>query len=173
MDAEKRRQYVLETLKQQSGPLSASVLAKECQVSRQLIVGDIALLRASGNRIIATPRGYIMDVKNDHEWDYTIAVVHKKEELKDELTTIVAQGGSILNVTVEHPLYGELCGNLHIYSQYDIERFIEQCHSTNATPLSTLTEGVHLHTIRVREHDAYERILHALDEKGYLYHKES
>jgi len=59
MDADLRREYVLNAIKQQSKPVSASFLAKELNVSRQVIVGDVALLRAQGNDIIATARGYM------------------------------------------------------------------------------------------------------------------
>lgn len=172
MDACARRQFLLAIIKQQKQPISATALAKQCLVSRQLIVGDIALLRASGNPIIATPRGYLFDIENN-ENEYTIAVMHKKDQLKDELETIVSHGGCVMNVIVEHPLYGELCGNLHIYSQYDIDQFIKLCEINHASPLSSLTDGVHLHTIRVHDESCYNRILEALKQKGYLYYKES
>lgn len=172
MDAKTRRDLILKRIEREDTPISATSLAKDFSVSRQLIVGDIALLRASGKQIIATPRGYRMNEKTQNELDYTIAVVHRPQDLQDELETIVKQGGRILNVMVEHPLYGELCGNLHINSLYDVEQFIASCESTQATPLSTLTQGVHLHTVRVDDEAVYERIIDALRQKGYLYQKE-
>ena len=46
MKANQRRQLILESLKQSSQPISASQLASQFEVSRQVIVGDVALLRA-------------------------------------------------------------------------------------------------------------------------------
>ena len=63
MNADSRRKEILQLLERQSGPLSAGRLAGRLGVSRQIIVGDIALLRASGTDITATPRGYILTRK--------------------------------------------------------------------------------------------------------------
>ena len=60
MRAEERRQAVLELIEQSEKPVSASSLASRFSVSRQIIVGDIALLRAAGAEISATPRGYVI-----------------------------------------------------------------------------------------------------------------
>lgn len=166
-----RREIIMKMLQEHEKPISASILAKSCDVSRQLIVGDIALLRASGMKIIATPRGYILE-QSSNKVERIIAVIHKKEQLQEELETIVTQGGSILDVVVEHPLYGELRGNLHIDSLYDVDQFIKRCEHSQAQPLSSLTEGVHLHTIRFRDEEAYQRIIDKLKEKQFLYVKE-
>ena len=56
MRAEERRQAILEHLRQSSRPVSAGLLAERFSVSRQVVVGDVALLRASGADISATPR---------------------------------------------------------------------------------------------------------------------
>lgn len=171
MDAKMRRDTIMRFLEHSQQPISATALAKECQVSRQLIVGDVALLRASGVQIVATPRGYLLE-QESNELEKVIAVIHKKEHLQDELETIVGQGGSILDVIVEHPLYGELRGNLHIHSLYDVEQFIKRSEHSKAQPLSSLTEGIHLHTIRVHDEQCYQRILTKLKEKNYLYQKD-
>ena len=60
MRAEERRQAIRELLQNSKQPVSASVLAARFAVSRQIIVGDIALLRAAGADISATPRGYVI-----------------------------------------------------------------------------------------------------------------
>ena len=60
MKANQRRQLILETLNQSSQPISASQLAKQLEVSRQVIVGDVALLRASNHDILSTPKGYCL-----------------------------------------------------------------------------------------------------------------
>ena len=60
MNAQSRRNAIMEVLKAEEKPVSASTLAKQFNVSRQIIVGDIALLRAGGADISATPKGYVL-----------------------------------------------------------------------------------------------------------------
>lgn len=161
-----RKEQVIKMIENNDKPISASKIAKELGVSRQIIVGDVALLRASGHKIIATPRGYILDNQINHH--YTIAVKHTNNQLEDELNTIVDLGGKVEDVIVEHPLYGEIKGNLHIYSRYDVTKFISNVKNNDAAPLSLLTNGVHLHTITVPDDETLERIKKALDQKNIL-----
>ena len=171
MNTQQRRDAILQFIQQGEAPISASALAKQFHVSRQLIVGDIALLRAKGCQIIATPRGYLCEQRGQDQTIKTIAVCHRSEELNDEIYTIVDLGGALLDVIVEHPLYGELRGSLHIYSRYDADQFFSKLADKKAVPLSALTDGIHLHTIRVHDEACYVRILDALRKKGYLYEK--
>ena len=171
MNTQQRRDAILQLIQQGEAPISASALAKQFHVSRQLIVGDIALLRAKGCQIIATPRGYLCEQRGQDQTIKTIAVCHRSEDLNDELYTIVDLGGALLDVIVEHPLYGELRGSLHIYSRYDADQFFSKLADKKAVPLSALTDGIHLHTIRVHDEACYVRILDALRKKGYLYEK--
>ena len=108
MNSQQRRDAILKLIQQGEAVISASALAKQFHVSRQLIVGDIALLRAQGCHIIATPRGYLYEQRDNDQTVKTIAVCHRSEELSDEIYTIVDLGGALLDVIVEHPLYGEL-----------------------------------------------------------------
>ena len=147
-----------------------SDIAKQLGVSRQIIVGDVALIRASGTHIIATPRGYVLD-DNKEDTLYTIAVHHQKKDLIDELYTIVDLGGYIIDVIVEHPIYGQLCGKLHLSSRYDVDQFIKKVNINDAKPLSELTDGLHLHTIKCLNNETFERIKEALNQKGYLFTK--
>lgn len=165
-----RKEKIIEEIKSSDKPISASKLASQCGVSRQIIVGDVALLRASGYNIIATPRGYILDNQNN-ECIYTIAVKHNQQSLGDELYTIVDLGGSIIDVIVDHPIYGQLAGKLHISSRYDVDQFLKKVENGKAKPLSQLTDGLHLHTIQCQNEDIYQRIIKVLDEKGYLFTK--
>ena len=79
-----RKEKIIEEIKKSEKPVSASALAKKLGVSRQIIVGDVALIRASGTNIIATPRGYILD-NHQLQHTYTLAVKHTQEQLADEL----------------------------------------------------------------------------------------
>lgn len=170
MDSQTRRTMVKQTIEQSDKPISASALAKQVSVSRQIVVGDVALLRAQGCKIIATPRGYVMDEQRDTQGiTKTIAVQHHETELADEIYTIVDLGGALIDVIVEHPLYGQLCGKLHIFSRYDADQFFIKLKEGKAKPLSDLTGGLHLHTIQCRDIDTYERIIKVLKEKGILY----
>lgn len=166
-----RKEKIIEEIKKSDKPISASTLAKKLGVSRQIIVGDVALIRASGTHIIATPRGYILDSKQQNQ-TYTIAVNHSQEQMADELYTIVDLGGCAIDVIVDHPVYGQLTGKLHLSSRYDVDQFIKKVNNNQAKPLSQLTDGLHLHTIQCPNEDTYQRIASALDEKGYLFKKE-
>jgi len=165
-----RKEKIIEAIQKSDKPISATRLANMFGVSRQIIVGDVALLRAGGHDIIATPRGYVLDSHQDQHI-YTIAVMHGKDDLADELYTIVDLGGTIIDVIVEHPIYGQLSGKLHLSSRYDVNQFLEKIHNEHAKPLSQLTDGLHLHTIQCQSEDSYHRIVQALDEKKYLFQK--
>lgn len=165
-----RRDKIINIIQQSQKPISASALSKQLGVSRQAIVGDVALIRASGTPITATPRGYILDQKETQNL-YTIALQHSQEDLQDELYTIVDLGGAVLDVIVEHAIYGQLTGKLHIYSRYDVDQFMKKVETYDALPLSQLTNGLHLHTIQCSNQQIYQRIIEALDQKGYLFKK--
>ena len=150
MNAAQRRKVILERLTEANAPLSASVLAGELGVSRQIVVGDVALLRASGTQIDATPRGYQL---HPAARGYTgiLACVHSTaDQMREELYTVVDQGGIVVDVAVENPLYGELRGNLNLASRYDVDHFIQQAADTPECLLSRMTGGVHLHTLSSR-----------------------
>lgn len=172
MKAKERRTEILNTLKNSSTPVSASALAQQLSVSRQVIVGDVALLRASGLKISATPRGYIIEEDPTDAFPFTglLATKHSSEDTRDELYTIVDYGGYVLNVIIEHPIYGQLTGPLDIASRHDVDLFMESLTSRKeAMPLSTLTGGVHFHKIGCRSEQNFELIRKALEDKGYLF----
>lgn len=175
MDAKERREQLLKLLKMDIKPMSATSLAEKFGVSRQIIVGDIALLRASGTDILATPRGYIMNRKENEGEDntdsYVVVCRHDKVQLEDELYVIVDNGGVLLNVVVDHPLYGSINQPLDIKSRYDADNFIAKIAMTGASLLGSLTDGIHMHTIRCPDPESYRRILVGLKEKRLLYTK--
>lgn len=170
MDAELRRTTILQRLRESSAPLSASSLAGELGVSRQVIVGDIALLRATGCEIVATARGYQMARPQvGGRYLGKIACQHTLADTEQELATIVALGGEVLDVMVEHYLYGEITGQLNIASRQDVAAFIEKVRKNEARLLSELTDGVHLHTVGCRDSTAFEAIRASLEAQGLLY----
>lgn len=169
MDGQVRRRQIVETLKRQQGPLTGAELAQKFQVSRQVIVQDIALLRAAGTEIIATPQGYQM-AENQTPGAYrkTFACVHDEQGLEEELFTIVDYGGTVVDVVVTHPFYGDLRGTLNLKSRYDVQVFLQQMKKNQAKPLLVLTRGVHLHTVEAETMEALKLIEEKLLEKGFL-----
>lgn len=172
MNAAQRREAILNRLSGAETPVSASALAAQLGVSRQIVVGDVALLRAGGAQIDATPRGYQLHPAQKGYVGILACVHSTEEEMRTELYTIVDQGGIVVDVAVENPLYGELRGNLNLASRYDVDHFIQQAADTPECLLSRMTGGVHLHTLSCPTPEAFRRIEAALDAKGLLYKKE-
>ena len=81
---------------------------------------------------------------------------------------MVDNGGGLLDVIVEHPLYGQISGSLQIFSRYDVDLFLKKLRENRANPLSTLTEGIHLHTLSCPSPEVFARVRKALSEKGIL-----
>jgi transcriptional regulator of NAD metabolism len=174
MDAVERREKIVEVISERGEPVSGSYLARILNVSRQVIVQDIAVLRAGGRGIIATPQGYM--VQNIFSGRYSrkvIACIHSSDEVEDELKTIIAMGGKVIDVMVEHPLYGEIKGMLMLSSIYDADMFIRKMKESVSEPLLVLTKGVHLHTIEAEGEDRLSIIEKELKRKGYLIDGES
>lgn len=167
MEAASRRQAILDRLRTADRPVSASALAAGLNVSRQIIVGDIALLRAGGAEISATPRGYVLPRATDGI-TRTIACRHTLAQTGQELDILVDNGCTVLDVIVEHPIYGQLTGQLQISSRYDVEQFLARIRDSDAAPLSMLTGGLHLHTLCCPNEDAYTRACAALKAAGLL-----
>lgn len=153
-------------------PLSATYIAKEFHVSRQIVVGDVALLRASGHQIDSTPRGYLLTsepgINSPFPYVGMVACNHSSEEVAEELYTIVDFGGTAIDVAIEHPIYGQLSGRLDVHSRYDADMFVEKVKQYSTKPLSVLTSGIHLHRVGTRDEETFLRIKAALKEKGFL-----
>ena len=163
MDAEQRRNTILTKLEQADQPLSASSLAAVLSVSRQIIVGDVALLRASGHEITSTPRGYRLG-----RLVRRITCRHEASATRAELCAIVDEGCTVKDVIVEHPIYGQLIGQLDLSSRHDIEEYVIATLKKSARPLSLLTDGLHSHTLLCPDEDAYLRVKERLRTMGIL-----
>lgn len=170
MEGTERREAILARLKVEEKPFSASRFAKEFMVSRQIIVGDIALLRAASYDITATARGYLLDAEIDKQGIIRkIACQHSSAQTRAELEIIIGLGGEVLDVVVEHPIYGELVGGLHIKTKADIDSLIRAYEKSRAVLLSELTGGIHLHTIRCKDDEVLKEIKKELAKKNILY----
>lgn len=169
MNSEERRENLLSILSNSKEPITATALAKKFSVSRQVIVGDIALLRAAGLKVSATPRGYVLNSDTESSDNiFTIACHHDEENMVKELYIIVDNGGTILDVTVEHPIYGEISGELRISTRYDVDMFFEKIKSNEAQPLMRLTGGIHLHKIKSKDKQSQKRIIDALKKENII-----
>ncbi len=164
MTASERRQQIARLLSASQAPISATTLSQELGVSRQIIVGDIALLRAAGQEITATARGYVIPAQNGLL--RRIACTRSAEETRDELDAMVDCGCTVVDVIVEHPVYGQLTAPLHLSSRLDVDQFMKRM--DGAAPLSQLTGGVHLHTLSCPDETAYEHLLQLLRQRGFL-----
>ena len=162
MDAAARRAAILSVLERAEHPVSAAALARKFSVSRQIIVGDVALLRAGGLSIAATPRGYMLPEERSG-LIRTLACRHRADQMEDELNAIVDQGCTVIDVIVEHPIYP-----LQLSSRYDVAQFVDRCRQSDALPLSNLTEGIHLHTISCPSEATFQRVRAALEQLGVL-----
>ena len=173
--AQARRQAVAQALEEAVGPVSAAALAERFSVSRQIIVGDVALLRAGGTDILATPRGYLLGGRGGGV-ERTVACVHapqaavqhRPEEMERELNAIVDAGGEVVDVIVEHPVYGQLTGLLGVRSRYDVAEFVRRVEEHGARPLSALTGGIHLHTVRCPDEKTFRRVRKSLEAENFL-----
>jgi uncharacterized protein (UPF0335 family) len=97
---------------------------------------------------------------------------YNEKDIEDELRTIVSMGGRVIDVTIEHKIYGEITGKLMLKSIFDVEHFMKRLNDEGSKPLSQLTEGVHLHTLEADDSNVMDRIINKLKEKGYLLSQE-
>lgn len=162
-----RRDEILRMLKAADGHISAAQFAAHFGVTRQIIVSDIALLRANGHRIQAARKGYRMEAESAGLL-CSVMCRHRSDQVLDEFYTVVDNGGSIVSVVVEHPIYGQLCADLNIDSRYDAQEFVQRQKSTNASQLSDLTGGFHIHMLRVPDEACLTRITEGLRTLGIL-----
>ena len=128
MSGEERRNQIIHILQSSDTPISGVKLAKMLDVSRQVIVQDVALLRAKDICIHSTNRGYVID--KNQETLRVFKVIHTEEETAEELQTIIDLGGWVKDVFVYHKTYGVIRGELNIHSRYDIEQYIAELKSS-------------------------------------------
>lgn len=165
-----RRKQILEILHHEKQPVSGTELAARMGVSRQVIVQDIALLRATDKNILSTNKGYILYVERENtpRKKRTYKVKHENKDILDELNTIVDFGGRVLDVVVEHDIYGQIMVDLIINSRLDAEAFVRKVEENKTRPLNDLTGGVHFHTVEADSEEILDRIETELNKKGYL-----
>ncbi|HAB62229.1 MAG TPA: DNA-binding transcriptional regulator, partial [Lachnospiraceae bacterium] len=137
-------------------------------VSRQVIVQDIALLRAVNKNILSTTKGYLLYYQEAEKVNRCFMVKHTNDLIEDELCTIVDHGGKVLDVIVLHDIYGEIRTDLIISNRKDVYDFVKKVNEKQTVPLKELTDGTHLHTVEADSENVLDNIEVALREKGYL-----
>ncbi|MBQ9989380.1 MAG: transcription repressor NadR [Lachnospiraceae bacterium] len=170
MTGEKRRKEIINIISSAHRPISGTSLADLFQVSRQVIVQDIALLRAENKNIISTNRGYMLyqGSSNMNIYRRIFEVRHNGDQILDEFYTIVDLGGTIVNVSIDHELYGILEASLFISTRIEAQEFVKKASTSKDQPLSALTGDTHYHTIEAPSKEILNDIEAALKEKRFL-----
>lgn len=164
-----RKQELLTLLKQSKEAINGQSLAEQFGVTRQIIVQDIALLRADGAQIISTNRGYIYKSSDNNSYVHRLFKVnHKVSDMEDELLAIVDNGGRIQNIMIDHPVYGEIQTLLKLTCRRDVSHFLDQASSNDFRPLSDLTNGVHYHLVEADSEQDIDYIEEVLNHLGFL-----
>ena len=152
-EGEERREYIIQLLTQTKKPISGTELAKQMKVSRQVIVQDIALLRASNRNILSTNKGYLYDRADEKKVvRRTFFVCHTDEQMAE----------------VEHEIYGQITVDLILENRCDVQDFLDKISKSTARPLSILTNGKHYHTVEADREEIFDRIEQKLRLLGYL-----
>lgn len=163
-----RRRRIVEWMRHHRAPVRGGELARRFRVSRQCVVQDMAILRAGGEEILATPSGYRLPQGASRSHRAILACRHAPERTEEELQILVDHGVKVLDVIVEHPLYGELRGSLMIESRTDVADFLRQVRASRAPLLSSLTNGVHLHTVEASRAEMISQATARLRARGFL-----
>jgi len=164
----KRRRQIVAWMGTHGAPIRGGELASRFHVSRQCVVQDVAILRASGEEILATPRGYRLPARAERAHRAILACSHTPERTEEELQILVDHGVKVVDVIVEHAVYGELRGALMLESRADVQDFLDQVSASHASLLSSLTGGIHLHTVEASKPEMISRAKARLRARGFL-----
>jgi len=166
MKAEKRREEILSFIGNAENPIPANVLADRFAVSRQVIVQDIAILRANGYDVTATNRGYVLNVKKQATRVFKCR--HSFEEIVDEGMLIIGAGGRIEDIFVNHRVYGRISARLDLINRTHVEELYRSLVSGASKPLMSVTDGYHYHTVSADSEEVLDSIESSLRSRGFL-----
>lgn len=171
MTGQERRKEIARRIQYADDPVAARQLAAQFGVSRQVIVQDVALIRAWGYDIISTNRGYMLNVPK--RADRVYKVHHTDEQLEEELCAIVDMGGCVENVMIRHRVYGQLEARLHIDSRRRVTEFLQDIRNGKSSPLKNITSNYHYHRITADNETVLDLIGQELEKHGFLVKQES
>lgn len=166
MNGSERRNEILDILRGADRPASGSLLAKRLGVSRQVIVQDVALLRAQGYHIVSEARGYVL--VRDEAARRVFKVKHTPAQAEDEMNMIVDCGGKIIDVFVYHRVYGVIRAPLNVSSRLGVRKYMEDISSGKSSPLADVTSGYHYHTVSADSEKTLDIIQNELEKMGFL-----
>ena len=166
LSGKERREHIQRILEQSKEPVAGSDLAKQLNVSRQVVVQDIALIRANGVIITATNRGYVL--QEDKSVSRVFKVIHSDEQVEEELNLIVDLGAKVEDVFVYHKVHGVIRVEMNIRSRRDVRNYMEAISSGKSTNLMKLTSNYHYHKIVAEDEQTLELIGKELQERGFL-----
>lgn len=166
MRGEKRREEILSLIGNTENPIPANVLKEKFNVSRQVIVQDIAILRANGYDVISTNRGYVLNVKIQASRVFKCR--HSFEEIVDEGILVIEAGGRIEDIFVNHRIYGRINARLDLINRMHVEELYRSLVSGASKPLMSVTDGYHYHTVSADSEETLDKIENKLRERGFL-----
>lgn len=170
MSSARRQELIINSLKESAQPISGREFSSKTNVSRQVIVQDVSILKAKNEPIIATSQGYIYLNKEADEnvKRQIIAVKHTPEQTRKELNIIVDHGVTVKDVKVEHAVYGDLTASVLVSNRAEVAQFVKKIEEANATYLLSLTDGIHLHTLEADSLDKIEAACRDLSKVGII-----
>ena len=168
MNTAQRRTEILKLLQQEEKPVAARAMASQFGVSRQVIVQDMAVIRASTPGILSTTRGYVLQQDKDIACTREFKVRHGQEQAAEELNLIVDCGGRVKNISISHRVYGRITAEMDIRSRQDVQEFLQALAGGASTVLSTATDGYHYHLVEAATPDRLDLIGQALQDADFL-----
>jgi len=165
MNGQARRNKIVELINAAHKPVSGTVLAQELDVSRQVVVQDIALIRAGGVDIVSTNKGYV--ILSQDRCRRIVKSHHTDDDILEELYAIVDCGGSVENIIINHKFYNRIEAPLNIRSRREAKEFMETIRSGKSKSLSSATSGYHYHTISADSKETLDLIEEELKAKGF------
>lgn len=166
MNGKQRREQIIQIIKNSDTPVSGTALAKQVNVSRQVIVQDIALIRANGINIFSTNRGYV--IQESSKISRVFKVVHTDEQVEEELNLFVDLGGYVKDVFVYHKVYNVLKADMNLKSRADVRKYLSELASGKSSLLKNVTSGYHYHTILADNEETLDMIQEELEQRGFL-----
>ena len=166
MTGPERRTAIINQIKTSSAPVPGKALAAQYEVSRQVIVQDMAVIRAATPGILSTTRGYV--IQQDSSCVREFKVRHESDQTAEEMNLIVDCGGRVKNISISHRVYGRVTAEMDIRSRQDVNEFVQAINSSHSSVLSSATSGYHYHLIEASSQERLDLIGEQLKKAGFL-----
>ena len=166
MKVAERRKAIVNLLLSSKEPISGGELARRFDISRQIIVQDITVLKGTGYDILSTSQGYVL--QRSPLAEQVFKVKHTSDQTEDELNCIVDLGGTVVDVFVWHKVYGKIEAPLNIFSRHQVKQFMEGVRTGKSSELMAITGGYHYHTVRADSEEILDSISNELNRRAYI-----